>query len=159
MGWHDRGRATRGARRISDPGGRGRGGSGGGIRGGGRTVSANADTLLTGLTAEVALYQSILAVSTEELALVKKAELEQATQVLARKQRLLEDVAAIENEIKPLKNEWPQIRTTLTPEEKPKFGAALKQLSDLLERLIALERETEDVLSGQIAQVRKSPVT
>ncbi len=122
-------------------------------------MSANADTLLTGLTAEVALYQSILAVSTEELALVKKAELEQATQVLARKQRLLEDVATIENEIKPLKNEWPQIKATLTPEEKPKFGAALKQLSDLLERLIALERETEDVLSGQIAQVRKSPVT
>lgn len=122
-------------------------------------MSANADTLLTGLTAEVALYQSILAVSTEELALVRKAELEQATQVLARKQSLLEDVAAIENEIKPLKNEWPLIKAGLTAEQKPKFGDALKQLSELLERLIALERETEEILSGQIAQVKKSPVT
>lgn len=122
-------------------------------------MSANAETLLTGLTAEVALYQSILAVSTEELTLVKKAELEQATQVLARKQGLLEDVAAIENEIKPLKNEWPLIKAGLTPEQKPKFSEALKQLSELLERLIALERETEEILSGQIAQVKKSPVT
>ena len=122
-------------------------------------MSTNAETLLTGLTAEVALYQSILAVSTEELGLVKQAELEHATQVLARKQSLLEDVAAIENEIKPLKNEWPAIKATLTPEEKPKFAQTLKSLSDLLERLIALERETEDVLGGQIAAVKKSPVT
>jgi hypothetical protein len=35
------------------------------------------------------------------------------------------------------------------------FQAVLRELSVLLERLIAIERETEDTLSKQIAIVRK----
>ncbi len=119
--------------------------------------AADHSALLEGLRREVAIYQSVLAISAEELKLVKDAELEQATVVLSRKQQQLEEIAAIEAKIKPLKERWPAIKAGLKPAELSQFQAVLRDLSDLLERLIALERETEDILSRQIATVRKSP--
>lgn len=113
--------------------------------------------LLEGLRREVAIYQSVLAISGEELRLVKDAELEQATVVLSKKQQQLEEIAAIETRIKPFKERWSAIKAGLPPPELSKFQTVLKDLSQLLEQLIAIERETEDILSRQIATVRKSP--
>ena len=120
-------------------------------------TTANSAALLEGLRREVTIYTGVLAVSAEELKLVKDAELEQATAVLSRKQQQLEEIASIEARIKPLKEQWPTIKAGLPPPELSKFQTVLKELSDLLERLIAIERETEEVLSRQIATVRKTP--
>jgi len=122
-------------------------------------VEAAADSapLLEGLRREVAVYQSVLGISGEELRLVKDAELEQATVILSKKQQLLEEIASIEVRIKPLKERWPALKAALKPAELSQFQTVLKDLSDLLERLITIERETEDILSRQIATVRKGP--
>lgn len=120
-------------------------------------TTADSNSLLEGLRREVAIYQSVLAISGEELRLVKDAELEQATVVLSKKQQQLEEIAAVEVRIKPLKERWPAIKAALPPPDLSKFQTVLKDLSELLEQLIAIERETEDVLSRQIATVRKSP--
>ncbi len=113
------------------------------------------DDLLNGLEEEAGVYRELLAVSREELKLVKDAELEKATEVLSRKQRMLEDIATIEKRIQPAKERWPQVKASLPPDRVSGFQAALKELSDILEKLIAVERETEDVLSRQISIVRK----
>ena len=118
-------------------------------------LKSEAGTLLAGLKEEVALYGRIGAVSTEELRLVKEAELEKATGVLARKQEMLAELGGIEDRIRPLKERWPEIRPVIPPEVQLSFQATLRELSEMLEKLIAVERETEEVLSGQIALVRK----
>jgi hypothetical protein len=119
-------------------------------------TAAEGATLLDGLQREAALYRSLIDVSGEELRLVKGAELEQATVLLAKKQQVLEEIGAIEKTVKPLKERWSAIRATLPGETQSKFSSVLKDLSDLLEKLIATERETEEVLSGQIALVKKT---
>lgn len=118
-------------------------------------VTGEAGTLLSGLREEVVIYGNILAVSGEELKLVKDAELEQATQMLSAKQRMLEDIASIEGRVKPLKEKWPSIKASLPAPAQAQFADVLKNLSDLLERLIAIERETEEILARQIAIVKK----
>jgi hypothetical protein len=114
-----------------------------------------AQTLLTGLREEAGLYTTILSLSAEELRLVKEAELEKATGVLSLKQRRLDEIGVIEARIRPMKEKWPEIRVSLPSDSLAQFQGTLKELSDTLERLIALERETEDTLSGQISVVRK----
>jgi hypothetical protein len=119
-------------------------------------VRADADTLLTGLKEELEAYRAVEAISSDELRLVKEAELEKATAVLAKKQELLGTIAAVEERIRPLKAKWPAMKDQVPAELKMSFQSTLGDLSSLLERLIALERETEEVLSGQIAVVRKA---
>jgi hypothetical protein len=118
-------------------------------------VTGEAGTLLTGLREEVVIYGNVLAISGEELKLVKDAELEQATQMLTKKQQMLEDIATIEGRVKPMKAKWPSIRASLPAPAQGQFADVLRNLSDLLERLIAIERETEEILARQIAIVKK----
>lgn len=118
-------------------------------------LSGEAGTLLAGLREEVVIYGNILAISGEELKLVKDAELEQATQMLSRKQQMLEDITGIESRIKPLKEGWPTLKASLPSGAQAQFSDVLKNLSELLERLIAIERETEEILARQIAIVKK----
>ncbi len=120
-------------------------------------VSLDAQTLLTGLKDEASLYSRVISLSTEELKLVKEAELEKATGLLTQKQQQLEQVAAIETRIKPHKERWAEIKAGLPPDSVGPFQTVLKELSDLLEKLIEIERETEDTLSKQIVTVRKIP--
>lgn len=119
-------------------------------------TAVEATALLDGLQREAGLYRGLIEISGEELRLVKAAELEQATVLLAKKQSVLEEIGAIEKSVKPLKERWSAIRSMLPSETQSKFSTVLKDLSDLLERLIAIERETEEVLSGQIAMVKKA---
>ncbi|MEK7475026.1 MAG: hypothetical protein AAB152_05265 [Candidatus Coatesbacteria bacterium] len=118
-------------------------------------VTGEAGTLLAGLREEVVIYGSVLAISGEELKLVKDAELEQATQMLTKKQQMLEDIANIESRVKPMKEKWPSIRASLPAPAQGQFADVLRNLSDLLERLISIERETEEILARQIAIVKK----
>jgi K+/H+ antiporter YhaU regulatory subunit KhtT len=118
-------------------------------------VTGEAGTLLAGLREEVVIYGNILAISGEELKLVKDAELEQATQMLSKKQQMLEDITAIESRVKPMKEQWPTIRAKLPGPVQGQFSDVLRNLSELLERLIAIERETEEILARQIAIVKK----
>lgn len=119
-------------------------------------IAAEAKTLLDGLREEVDLYRRVLTLSTEELGLVRDAELEKATATLSSKQQRLEDIATIESRIKPHKERWPEIRASLASSPLAAFQAVLKDLSDLLEKLIEIERETEETLSRQIGIVRRS---
>jgi hypothetical protein len=121
----------------------------------GTAAAGDAAALLKGLKDEAALYRAVLEVSGEELALVKAAELEKATGSLSRKQQLLEDIAGIETAIRPLKERWPTLKASLDSGAQAEFAGVLKELSTLLERLIEIERETERVLEGQIAAVRR----
>jgi len=118
-------------------------------------ITAEAQALLAGLREEADIYTKVLSLSGEELVLVKEAELEKATAVLSLKQRQLDQIGEIEARLKTAKDRWPEIRAGLPPEEARAFQDVLKELSGLLARLIALERETEDILSKQIAIVRK----
>ncbi len=118
-------------------------------------LSGEAGTLLAGLREEVVIYGNILAISGEELKLVKDAELEQATQMLSRKQQMLEDITGIESRIRPLKEGWPALKASLPSDAQAQFSDVLKNLSELLERLIGIERETEEILARQIAIVKK----
>ena len=119
-------------------------------------VRAEADTLLAGLKEELASYRAVEAISSDELRLVKDAELEKATAVLAKKQELLATIGAIEERIMPLKAKWPEMKNLVPADLKMSFQSTLGDLSNILENLIKLERETEEVLSGQIAVVRKA---
>ncbi len=118
-------------------------------------ATGESGTLLNGLQEEAAIYRKVLDDSAEELRLVKSAELEKATASLSRKQQHLEEIAAVERRIKPLKDRWPEIKSGLATGAFSAFQSTLKDLSDLLEQLIAIERETEEILSQQIAVVRK----
>jgi hypothetical protein len=118
-------------------------------------MTGEAQALLTGLKEEAGLYTRILSLSAEELQLVKEAELEKATAALSLKQRQLDQIGEIENRLRPAKERWQDIKAGLPPASVQSFQAVLRELSVLLERLIAIERETEDTLSKQIAIVRK----
>jgi len=117
-------------------------------------VAPEADTLLEGLKEETGLYRKLLSVSSDELRLVKDAELEKATSLISEKQTILDSIAVVEQRIKPSKERWPEIKAALPAGRQSEFQAALKDLSDVLERLIGLERETEDTLSGQIRTIK-----
>jgi len=119
-------------------------------------VRADADTLLAGLREELEAYRKVETISADELRLVKDAELEKATVVLAKKQELLGTIGSVEERIMPLKLMWPEMKGQVSADIKMAFQSILGELSALLERLITLERETEEVLSGQIAVVRKT---
>ena len=119
-------------------------------------ISAEAKTLLDGLKEEAGIYRIVLSLSTEELDLVKEAELEKATTALSSKQQKLEQIATIESRIKPHKSHWPEIKATLPSGPLDSFQDVLRELSDLLEKLISVERETEETLSKQIGIVRRS---
>jgi len=117
---------------------------------------SEADSLLAGLREQLEAYRKVEAYSTDELNLVREAELEKATAVLAKKQEALATVATVEARIAPLKAKWPEMKALVPADIRLSFQEVLGGLSALLERLIALERETEEVLTGQIAVVRKA---
>lgn len=95
---------------------------------------------------EQACYTSLLDLSRRQKQIIETGDVDDLLQVLGQKQKVLSRVGEVENLLLPYKRNWPAIRSSLDSNDRQVLDLALATVEELLAELIALEKESEQLL-------------
>lgn len=111
---------------------------------------------LLDLERQQGLYVRMLAQTREQLQRLEDTEdpLE-VTAMLAEKQRLMQELEALEAELAPRKVQWPAVRETLPAPVRQFAEARLEQLQAALRELIAAEDEAATAVAERVSSGRQ----
>ena len=107
------------------------------------------DRLVGLLQQEKALYARFLELSGQQLAVIQGGDVSELLALLGRKQELLGQIDRVEQELSPAKENWDEVRASLSADERPAVEAMVEEVRRVLEELIALERKGEGLLRQQ----------
>lgn len=110
-------------------------------------TKADFHNLLEYFGQEQACYTSLLDLSRRQRDVIEGGDVDSLLSLLARKQQVLLDVSRIEEKLQPYKRTWKQVRESIGASGRQKLDLALSTVEELLAELIALERESEQVLA------------
>ena len=104
------------------------------------------DPILTALDEQVACYRKLAKLADTQHEYVRQSQTEKLLEVLARRQEVLDQIAALEKTVAPAKREWPQYREKLAPSLRDKAEALLAETRRLLEQITTADRNDAMVL-------------
>lgn len=109
-------------------------------------VNSDLHDLLEYLGEEQACYTSLLDLSRQQKQIILGGDVDQLLVTLSQKQKILGKVGEIEQQLAPFKRNWRQVRSELDGNQKQVLDIALGTVEELLAELIALEKESEQLL-------------
>lgn len=112
--------------------------------------------LLESFGQEQAHYTALLDLSRQQKEVILAGDIDQLLALLARKQRVLEEVARIERELADSKRHWKDVRARLSEDDRCVLDVALATVEELLAELISLERESEQLLAKERGQTAEA---
>ncbi|MFO0946995.1 MAG: hypothetical protein U1D30_13795 [Planctomycetota bacterium] len=95
---------------------------------------------------EQACYTSLLDLSRRQKQVISGGNVDDLLKILGQKQQILSRVAEVENLLSPYKRNWRAVRMALDDNDRQVLDMALATVEELLAELIALERESEQLL-------------
>lgn len=104
---------------------------------------------------EQACYTALTDLSRRQKDVIESGEIDILLEILAQKQDVLERVGAIERQLSPYKGQWPLLRTQFDENDRQVLDMALATVEELLAALIAMERESEQLLGQKRDQSRR----
>lgn len=102
--------------------------------------------LLEYIGQEQACYTSLLDLSRKQHSVIESGDVDSLLALLGRKQKVLARVCDIEESLRPYKRRWSQIRSDLGDDDSQVLDMALSTVEELLAELIAIEKESEQLL-------------
>lgn len=118
-------------------------------------TNADLDDLLEFLGEEQACYTSLLNLSRQQKEVICHGDVDELLRTLGEKQNVLAKVAQIESKLLPFKQNWGDVRNSLGSSERQVLDMALGTVEELLAELIALEKESEQLLVERRNQCEK----
>lgn len=99
---------------------------------------------------EQACYTRLLDLSRRQKHCIADGRFDELSAIFRQKQVTLRRLQMLEEVMWPIKEDWNDIRQTLIPRERQVLDIALGTVEELLGELIALERESEQLLVTQL---------
>lgn len=109
-------------------------------------TNSDLDDLLEYLGQEQACYTSLLDLSRQQKEVITDGEVDDLLQTLSQKQKVLARIGEIETKLLPFKQNWGDVRASLDDDDRQVLDLALGTVEELLAELIALEKESEQLL-------------
>lgn len=103
---------------------------------------------------EQACYTSLLDVSRSQQRLLQQGAMNRLGPLLRKKTTLLETLRTIEAKLRPMMAAWESVQAKLGRADRQMLDAALETVQELLGELIALERESERLLTHRTTSAR-----
>lgn len=95
---------------------------------------------------EQACYTALLDLSRRQKDVIENGDVDDLLQILGQKQKVLSRVGEVENQLLPYKRNWGAVRAGLDENDRQVLDMALASVEELLAELIALEKESEQLL-------------
>lgn len=103
---------------------------------------------------EQACYTSLLDVSRGQQRLLRQGALNKLGPLLRKKTALLETLRAIEARLRPIMASWEAVQARLGRADRQVLDTALETVQELLGELIALERESERLITQRTTSAK-----
>ena len=98
------------------------------------------------LRTELEHYRKLLDRSQRQSELIEAGRMEALMPLLAEKQEIIDEIAAIEDELRPVKADWSALEGTFEAEVRSAAAEVSGQIEEVLGRIVELERSVEQAL-------------
>jgi hypothetical protein len=119
-----------------------------------------AGALVRALSGQKSLYEQILALARQQSAYVASGETEALMTVLAARNRLIEQVAALDKELQPYKGRWQEVLDGLPATDRQAVGRLLQDVQRLLGEILSQDEKDKETLirqkTGVSAQLQRT---
>jgi flagellar biosynthesis/type III secretory pathway chaperone len=109
--------------------------------------------LLGLLSRQLGIYDQLRSLAEKQRALIASDDTRPLLEVLARRQSLTQELSQLGKRMAPLRDDWPQVRLSLPPEQQAAADALIDRANEQLKAI--LEGDEHD---AQLLQVRKQRV-
>jgi hypothetical protein len=106
----------------------------------------NQDPIILALESQVSWYTKLAKLAEQQHQCVQKGETDELLSVLQRRQEVLDQIAALEKAIGPVKKQWSDYLATLSPDNRVKAETLLGETRRLLEQITTADRNDTIVL-------------
>ncbi len=95
------------------------------------------------------IYAEILDMAGRQAALLKAGDSTGLLEIIGAKQELVGRLTELAGELAPLKDGWKSSRDSIDAAERAKIEAVLSDIAGLLEKIIAEENSTEEIIGSK----------
>jgi len=109
------------------------------------------------LAGELALYREMEQFSREQIAALSldTPDIEKAAEMIRAKQSIVQSLNKLDKDSREIKEEWESVADTLDEEIRKPVRAVAADIARLLETLMKLEKENEDCLKRNAADLNR----
>lgn len=101
-----------------------------------RTRGPAPDAIVGLLSQQLDLYRRLRALAARQHDLVATRESAKLLSVLAERQQIVDSLSRLDAEIRPLRSRWPEVRETLTPQQRRSVGEIVSEVGKTLSEII-----------------------
>lgn len=112
-----------------------------------------ADRLIAKLREEKKCYERILELAQKQKLIIEKQDSAELLKLLREKQDILNNIARFEQDIAPLRSEWPELKVKATATQVSAVESVINDIRELLGKVIAEENEAQDTLKTKQQKV------
>ena len=118
--------------------------------------------LLDRLTQQRDLYEQLKLLSAQQTKLIAEARTEQLLGVLSERQRLVDRIGTLSQEIAPYRQHWPQLSKQIDEQDRQRVNGLIEQVETLLQSIVEQDDqdrarllEARQKVAGEMEQVRQ----
>ena len=107
------------------------------------------------LTQQSVLYRQLRELSQKQTGLVDGRDPEMLLKILAARQRLIDKLKAITDELNPIRSDWQRVSAGLAPAQKQQVSTLVSEVQNTLQDILARDEKDSQKLSASKQQVFK----
>jgi len=116
---------------------------------------ADAERVLALLERQRDLYRRLKDLAARQRQVVTAQEPERLLEVLAERQRHVEVLSCVNEELRPIRDRWPAIHARMTPGQQERATALVKDVQRTLAGILEGDEEDARLLSARMSTIRQ----
>ncbi len=120
-----------------------------------RTTEADAEALISLLRRQVDIYTRLEQLSGRQRGLIAADDQQQLLVLLAERQKLVDELGALNQSLVPLQEYWRANRQTVAPSLRTEVDQLVGRAGELLQRILGADEQDARILSARKAQTAK----
>ncbi len=109
------------------------------------------DALLASMGRQRDLYRAMMMESGRQKAALEAQDTQALLEILDRKRRLVTALDEVDRQVAPWRARWPEVRDSLSAEDRGRVEAVVDEVGGVLQSLLALEEECTRMAAQGIA--------
>ncbi len=119
------------------------------------TTKADAEALISLLRRQVSIYTRLEQLSGRQRGLIAAEEQQQLLALLAERQKLVDELGALNQGLIPLQKFWRDNRETVAPSLRAEADRLVGRAGEILQRVLGADEQDARILSARKAQTAK----
>lgn len=120
-----------------------------------RRDDVEADAIVALFSRQRDVYRALKGLADQQRGLVRTSESEGLLRLLGERQRLVAQLTAIDQEVRPLRERWQSVYQTMSAVHRRQVDGLLHEVQDTLAAILAADNEDARLLSARMAGTRQ----